>query len=190
MRALSTPVKLNLIVILAIACGQTAAAQTPATSVEPSTSAVPSTTRPAPADLLRNGKAPFDGVLTGGQPTPDQLATLAELGYKTVVNLRSPGEEGSTDPAVVESLGMDYVSLPISNATDINETNGRALAEILEEAEYPVVVHCASGNRVGAVFAMMAFYVDDETPEEALAIGRAAGVTRLEPVVKEKLGLE
>ena len=32
--------------------------------------------------------------------------------------------------------------------------------------------------------------VDGKTPEEALALGKAAGVTRLEPVVRQTLGLE
>ena len=143
-----------------------------------------------PAELLRNGRVPFAGVLTGGQPTEEQLETLAGLGYKTVINVRGTDEQGSTDPAAVKSLGMAYVSIPIAGAGAVNEQNARRLADILADNDHPVAVHCASGNRVGALFALMAYYVDGKTPEEALAIGRAAGVTRLEPVVKEILGLE
>jgi hypothetical protein len=36
---------------------------------------------------------------------------------------------------------------------------------------------------------MKAFYVDGMSPEEALVIGEEAGMTRLEPTVREKLGL-
>jgi len=143
-----------------------------------------------PAELLRNGKAPFEGLLTGGQPTAEQLETLAGLGYKTIINMRGPGEKDSTDPALVESLGMAYVSIPITGAPDVSEENARKLTEALGTGEDPVVVHCASGNRVGALFAMKAYYVDGKTAEEALALGKAAGVTRLEPVVRQKLGLE
>jgi len=142
-----------------------------------------------PAELLRNGKAPLDGHLTGGQPTAEQFETLAGLGYKTIINLRGVDENGSTDPALVESLGMTYVSIPISGA-DVGEENAHKLAEVLENAEYPVVTHCASGNRVGALYALKAFYVDGMSPEEALALGQAAGVTRLEPVIRQQLGLE
>jgi uncharacterized protein (TIGR01244 family) len=147
-------------------------------------------TQTDPAKLLPNGKVPFAGVLVGGQPTPAQLETLAGLGYGTIVNLRSPQEKGQTDPAAVEALGMRYVSLPITGADSLSEQNANELAAILDEANGPVVVHCASGNRVGALFALEAYYVDGKTPDEALAIGKAAGVTRLEPVVKQKLGLE
>jgi len=87
-------------------------------------------------------------------------------------------------------LGMTYVSIPIAGAADISEENARRLAEVLDVGADPVVVHCASGNRVGALFALKAYYVDGKTPEEALALGKAAGVTRLEPVVRQTLGLE
>lgn len=149
-----------------------------------------SATRPDPAELLRNGKMPFEGVLVGGQPTAEQLETLGGLGYGTIVNLRGLQEEGNTDPTLVESLGMQYVSLPISGANDISEQNANKLTEILADSDAPVVVHCASGNRVGALFALKAYYTDGESAEQALAIGKEAGVTRLEPVIKQKLGLE
>lgn len=142
------------------------------------------------AGLFRNARTPFDGILTGGQPTVEQFETLAALGYRTVINLRGPDEVGSTDPVVVESLGMAYVSIPITDAGGITEENARKLTQALEGAEYPVVTHCASGNRVGALFALKAYFVDGETATDALAIGRAAGTTRLEPLVRQRLGLE
>ncbi len=147
------------------------------------------TTRRDAADLLPNGRFTEDGILVGGQPTPGQLQTLSDLGYSTVVNLRMPQENESTDAASVESLGMDYEWIPVAGAQGVNETNARRLAEILKAADGPVVVHCASGNRVGALFAMKAFYVDGKSPEDALAAGRAAGLTRLEPIVEQKLEL-
>lgn len=146
---------------------------------------------PAPTapEMLPNGRTPFEGVLTGGQPTDEQLADLAEAGYRTVINLRSDGEEGNTDPSDVEGLGMTYIAIPIESAETLNEENARLLADTLDNAEGPVVVHCGSGNRVGALFALKAFYVDGSPAEEALAVGQSSGLTRLEPVVREKLGL-
>jgi len=143
----------------------------------------------SPEDLLPNGRMPFAGVLTGGQPTAEQLAEAKAAGYKTVINMRMPGEPGSTDADAVKALGMEYVSLPIEHAEGVNETNAKKLAEILEKTPHPVIVHCGSGNRVGALFAMKARFVDGKTPEEALAIGKSAGLTGLEPVVRKKLGL-
>ncbi len=170
--------------------GQVVAQTATADDVAEPTPATSAPRAPSPSELLPNGKMPLDGVLTGGQPTVEQFEKLAALGYKTVINLRSPAESGSTDPAAVQALGMSYLSLPITGASDLGRENAARLAEALAKSEYPVVVHCASGNRVGALFAMKAFYVDGEGPEGALALGRAAGVTRLEPAVKRELGLE
>lgn len=141
------------------------------------------------ADLLPNGRAPLEGIITGGQPTPVQLEAARKAGYRTIVNMRPADEPGSTAPDDVTKLGMSYVTLPIAGAADVTEENARRLAGILEKAERPVIIHCSTGNRVGALLAMKAFVVDGKPPEEALALGQAAGLTRLEPVVREKLGL-
>ena len=69
----------------------------------------------------------------------------------------------------------------------MTEENARALAAALDQAEQPVLLHCGSGNRIGGLFALMAYYLDDKTAEEALAFGREAGLTRLEPVIRQKL---
>jgi uncharacterized protein (TIGR01244 family) len=143
-----------------------------------------------PAKLLPKGKMPMEGLLIGGQPSPAQLEALAGLGYTTVINLRGPAERGSTDPALVESLGMTYVSIPVTSPDDLSEENARKLAEAMGDGTEPVVLHCASSNRVGALLAMKTFYVDDATPEEAMALAKKAGITRMEPAVRQKLGLE
>ena len=184
---------LSGLAFLAIACAPEVEKATPAQdgAITPAAeeSAVVESLRPE--DLLRNGLTPFEGeaILVGGQPTPGQLERANELGYKTVINLRQPDEKDNTDPQRVQDLGMTYVSIPINGSTDMTEEKARVLAGALEAAESPVMVHCASGNRVGGLFAMKAFYVDGMSPEEALAVGKEAGMTRLEPEVREVLGL-
>jgi uncharacterized protein (TIGR01244 family) len=149
----------------------------------------PMATVAAPTDQILNGATPAEGILAGGQPTREQLTAIADNGYRSVINLRTEGERGNTDPSVVESLGMVYVEIPIEGADGLTEENARRLATALEEVEMPAVVHCGSGNRVGALFAMKAYYVDGLPAEEALMVGQQAGMTRLEPAVRQKLGL-
>jgi uncharacterized protein (TIGR01244 family) len=179
--------------LLAVACTsdveQATPPQTHSTAPEAQESAIVEALQPE--DLLRNGRTPFEGdaLLVGGQPTPAQFEQAHELGYKTVINLRRPEEEGNTEPEQVRGLGMAYLEIPIAGSGDMTEDKARALAEALESAESPVMVHCASGNRVGGLFAMKAYYIDGMSPEEALVVGKAAGMTRLEPTVREKLGL-
>ena len=41
---------------------------------------------------LYNAEQPLEYMATSGQPTEEHLERLAEAGYKTVVDLRTPGE--------------------------------------------------------------------------------------------------
>ncbi len=153
-----------------------------------SESVVPAPPEAGWSELVRNGRVPLDGVLTGGQPTDEQLVALRSAGFTTVINLRQPGERGTQGEAErVAELGMRYVAIPVAGAEGLTEDNARALAAALEEAERPVLVHCGSGNRVGALLALKAFWVDGAGADEALAAGTAAGLTRLESDVRRIL---
>jgi uncharacterized protein (TIGR01244 family) len=131
-----------------------------------------------------------DHVLAGGQLDEDQLHRAAEAGFKTIVNLRSAGETGSlaNEAELVHALNMSYVAIPIAGPGDLNETNARKLAKILGEPEaLPAIVHCASGNRVGILFALKAFFVDGFDGKAALAFGDEAGARRVPASVHELL---
>ena len=130
---------------------------------------------------------PVDGLTSTGQPNAEQLALFAEAGYVAVVDLRGESENRGLDEAVaVEDLGLDYVNLPVSGADSISWENASKLDEILLSYDGPVLVHCGSGNRVGALLALVKSNngADDE---EATAYGRSAGMTSLESVVKARL---
>ena len=128
-----------------------------------------------------------DGLTSSGQPDAEQLALFAEAGYVAVVDLRGESENrGLDEAAVVESLGLDYVNLPVSGADSISWENASKLEDILSLYDGPVLVHCGSGNRVGALLALSKSEngADDE---DAVAYGRAAGMTGLESVVRSRL---
>lgn len=128
-----------------------------------------------------------DGVHSSGQPDADQVKRLAAAGFEAVIDLRGPDEPRGFDAAAaVEASGMDYVSLPIAGPGDVNADAARTLDDILGRYQGPVLVHCASGNRVGALLALRA-HAKGASAEEALAIGRSAGLTRLESTVKDRL---
>lgn len=141
---------------------------------------------------IPNARTPLEGVLSGGQPTPEALAAAAAAGYRTIVNLRSQAEmdalEGWDEAATIADLGMEYVFLPMAGAEGLTADNARRLAEVLADPDNrPMMVHCASGNRVGGLLALKAFYVDGEDAETALEIGLAGGLTKLEEAVRQHL---
>ena len=130
---------------------------------------------------------PVDGISSAGQPSADALKIFADSGYVAVVDLRGDTESRGFDVATtVKELGLDYISLPIVGQDAVNFDNAAKLDELLQRYDGPVLLHCGSGNRVGALLALRESLAgaDDET---ALKLGQAAGLTRLEPVVKERL---
>jgi protein tyrosine phosphatase (PTP) superfamily phosphohydrolase (DUF442 family) len=130
-------------------------------------------------------------LIASGQPSPDQLAALPALGYRTLIQLRPLDEDGTgweeeRGPAV----GVRVVRIPCAGAEGLTEENARALDGAMAEAgSGGVVVACASGNRVGGLLALRAYFVTGASPEEALELGKRAGLTRAEPAVRKQLGL-
>ena len=109
-----------------------------------------------------------DGTLTGGQPSDEQLKDAKEQGFKTIINLRTAGEDADKQGAQVEALGMKSVWLPIAGKKGLTAENARRLAKALEESPKPVVLHCGSGQRVGALMALKAHFTDGEASAKAL----------------------
>ena len=131
---------------------------------------------------------PVDGITSAGQPDAEVLKVFANAGYVAVVDLRGAGEDrGLADEAgTVRSLGMEYVSMPIEGAEAISFANARRLDTLLSRFEGPVLVHCGSGNRVGALLALRKS-LQGADDEEAIEYGLDAGLTRAEGLVRQRL---
>lgn len=138
---------------------------------------------------LPNFAAPLPGIYTSGQPSASQFAALPSIGITRVICLRRPGEKGTGwEEARAAELGIDYVRLPINSKTDLTRASVERLCRELEKpCEAGTLVCCGSSDRVGAMFALKACWIDGESAENALAIGRDAGLNRLEPLVSRQL---
>jgi len=123
--------------------------------------------------------------IVGGQPSENDLIILSKNGIKTVINLRGDGEFTDFDEqAKVEALGMKYITVPIAGAAGVNKEN-LALFSTAIASKQQAFVHCASGNRVGAMFALDAYFNYNSSIEEAIALGKKSGLTRLENRVRK-----
>jgi uncharacterized protein (TIGR01244 family) len=131
---------------------------------------------------------PQPGLHTGGQPSQEDLARFKSEGVRTVIDLRGRQEDrGYDEAAAARRMGMTYIALPITGKDDITPAKAKALGELLTAQDGDVLLHCASGNRVGALLALDAA-ARGIPREEALELGRKAGLKSLEPVVVEQLG--
>ena len=127
---------------------------------------------------------PIEGVIACGLPSEKEIREAHAGGLRTVINLCPARELKFDEDALVTSLGMRYEHIPVAGAQDLTRENALRLAQVLSDpASRPAVVHCASGNRVGALFALKAFFADGCDPDAAISAGRAAGLKALEPAV-------
>lgn len=133
---------------------------------------------------------PVDGVTTAGQPDAEAFKVFAEAGYVAVIDIRTAGEDrGLDEAAVVQGLGMDYLQMPVAGRDGITFENAQKLEQLIGLYDEPVLVHCGSANRVGALFALNV-YRETGDVNKALEAGRAAGLTGLEGAVREVLEAE
>lgn len=130
-----------------------------------------------------------DTLYTGGQPSREQLLHLSQEGFARIIDLRPVGEgRGFDEPASAASAGLQYHRLPIATEADLTPANVSMLDEWLGDSAQPkTLIHCASGNRVGALLALRAGWLQGASTAAALDTGRAAGLTSLEAAVRTRL---
>jgi len=115
------------------------------------------------------------GLAVAGKPTPEALAKLKELGFKTVIDLRSEAEGLADEKVTVEGQGLRYVSVPMTAATFKLE-DAQAVGRVLDDpASGPVLLHCSTSNRVGGVLAVLEAKAGKPV-DDAIAAGRKAGL--------------
>ena len=167
--------------MLATAVAGACAAPTPA----------PMTAPPAEREstYLAAAKHPSDRIWVSKQPTPLDLKAAKADGIEVVVNMRTAKEKkGLPDErSIVQALGMRYVEMPIRGGKDMTFDKANALEALMTQTKnQKVLLHCASGNRVGGLLALIAAK-NGKNPADALAEGIESGLTKLEPVVKKVL---
>jgi len=132
-----------------------------------------------------------DDILCTGQPVENDLKTFKNEGYRSIVNLRPESEPGQIPHAhvVAQELGLEYHAFPVAGPGELNATQAQNFDALLQNVARPPVIHCGSSNRVGALMALRAAYVENKDKSAALEEGRKAGLTALEPLVQQILGV-
>lgn len=118
----------------------------------------------------------FGDIYFADQPSAEDLALFQSRGVRTVLDIRHDAETPELDErAIVESLGMRYVYVPWNGPAELNDRVFDELRAVLKDAERPLLFHCASANRVGAIW--LAYRALDDgielqaAREEAVTIG-------------------
>lgn len=135
--------------------------------------------------------SPARGVLAAGRIAPADVERLRAAGIRQVIDLTPDDETPEFDEAAaVRGSGLGYSNLALRGAADLTRDNVVAFDALMRRAPRPVLVHCASGNRVGAMAALRAAWVEGRPADEAVAIGRAWGLKGLEGEVRRRIEAE
>ncbi len=124
---------LTLLTLLALT---TAAAQTPADTA------------------ITNPLAVSPTVLLAGELGEGAEGALEARGIHTVIDLRTPEEGTEEARRRFEAAGFRYVNFPTTGIAPDRERLAEFTALLDAESHAPLILHCASGNRAGMMWAL------------------------------------
>lgn len=134
-----------------------------------------------------------DQITVGPQPAADEFEQLKEQGFRSIVNLRTEGEEEQPltpeeEGRVVRDLGLEYLNIPVSMKEIKPDQVDRFRSE-LARLPKPMFAHCKGGKRAGA-FAMMHIACEqgmsgDATLQQAMDMGFECDKPELKEFVRK-----
>ncbi len=127
-------------------------------------------------------------MVTGGQPSAEQLQAFKAAGGAVVLDIRDPMEPRPfNEAAKMKELGLEYVVVPVVAGQTDDSVLERILAIVRKHKDRPMLFHCGSGNRVGG--ALIPYFMLDLGMEEDDAIAQAMRIGLRSPEMMQ-WGLE
>jgi uncharacterized protein (TIGR01244 family) len=118
-------------------------------------------------------------VACGGATETSALKGLKADGFKTIINLRQPSEQGANieqNQVEAKSLGLNYINIPFNGQSPDPKTVDLFLETIANKANQPAFIHCGSASRVGAVWLVKRVLQDGWTVEKATEEAKLIGL--------------
>jgi protein tyrosine phosphatase (PTP) superfamily phosphohydrolase (DUF442 family) len=125
-------------------------------------------------------------VACGGATTPEAVPELKKMGYASIINLRVPTEPGANvdaEAAAAKTAGINFFNIPFNGATPDPAVADKFLATITAKGNEPAYIHCAAGNRAGAMWMIKRLVVDHWDTDKAYTEASALGLTS--PALKQ-----
>ena len=125
---------------------------------------------------------------TAGQPTVEELSHLAGAGFKSILNLRTPGEVTALDDEQhhVEGVGLVYKHVPLSSKAP-DDSQAHVALELVQQLPKPLLIHCASGARATAIALIAIAIAESWTPPQLIQAAENFGLSLEQPQLKSFL---
>lgn len=129
---------------------------------------------------VRNMTKVAPTIACAGATDTAAIPEIAKHGYKSIVNLRQASERDANideAQAAASQVGIRYIHLPFDVAQPDSAIVDRFIAAVTDSVNQPVFVHCASANRVGALWMIKRVEVDGWDTAQAETEARAIGLS-------------
>ncbi len=111
-------------------------------------------------------------VACAGAIVPDSVAQIADLGFRSIINLQRATEETANveeETVAAEAAGIRYVHLPFGGPDFDPAVADRFLEAIVEPDTAPAFIHCGGGGRAASMWFIKRVMLDEWDVETALA---------------------
>lgn len=125
-------------------------------------------------------------VACAGATDASAIPSIAQQGYKAIINLRLANESGADIDearAAADRAGIRFIHLPYSVANPAADLVDNFIAAVEDEANLPVFIHCASANRVAGLWMIKRVVRDGWEVGAAEREARAIGLSN--PTVRD-----
>lgn len=122
--------------------------------------------------LYRNFHALSDKAFRSNHPSPAFIKKLHhKYGIKTIISLRRADDTGQykLEKEACKRYGITLINHPMSSRSLPDIDKVLQAKTILEQAEYPILIHCKSGaDRAGLMSVFYKLFIEKKPIEEAL----------------------
>ena len=116
-------------------------------------------------------------VACAGATPADAMPGLKALGFASIINFRTAEEEGANiegSRSAAARAGLKYIHIPFRAPNA--EVTEEFLTAIADPSNQPAYIHCASANRVGAMWYIKRVKQDGWDADRAMAEAETIGL--------------
>lgn len=113
-------------------------------------------------------------LFIGPQPAQQDLEEAKQLGIRTVIDMRMPGETAAPNADLTRKNGLVYVNVPVDKSA-LTALKIDELDQVMQRTQGPYLLHCATGTRSALLLALSRAkqnaWTAERTFEEAKTMG-------------------
>jgi len=119
-------------------------------------------------------------IACAGATKPEAVPAIKEMGYKSIINMRlfdEPGANIDLEAIAAKNAGIRFLHIPFNGAQPDPKVADNFLIAVKDPQNMPAFIHCASGNRVAAMWMIKRMVVDKWDAEKAGTEAAQLGLT-------------